>query len=412
MKAIVILPTYNEKDNIAKMIPVLEDSVFPRIKKWEMAILVADDTSPDGTADVVRNLMKKYKNIHLLSGPKEGLGAAYIRAMDHAITKLGADVVFEMDADFFHDPQKIPEFLEKIDEGYDFVIGTRYSGGGSIPTNWALKRKFYSIVGNLVVRSIFMRFSIHDWTGGYRAIKKEVFLKEKSKLSVFKGYRFQVGFLHKAVQDGFKVAEVPFHATDRTMGRSKMEGAETIIDTLQYVIYARILELKRVIKFLIVGGTGFVVQLLTQELSIRTGLMLLLAGALLGPLAGLGLHEKKDILADALGAGAGAEAAILSNFLFNNFWTFNDTKHIKEQLPFLGRLLSFNLASLGSIVIQFAAIGIADLLLGPTLHILNYSLKTRIVVLFPTIIFLVIPLNYLIYNKLIWKTQYLKKEKK
>ena len=114
MKAVIIIPTYNEKGNIEKLIGVLEEEVFPPIKNYEMAILVADDTSPDGTADVVRQLMGKYKNLEIIVGKKEGLGAAYMRGMTYAIEKMNADVVFEMDADFFHDPKKVPEFLQKL----------------------------------------------------------------------------------------------------------------------------------------------------------------------------------------------------------------------------------------------------------------------------------------------------------
>ena len=182
MKVVVILPTYNEKGNIERLIPVLEEEIFPKIKNHAMHILVADDNSPDGTADEVRKLIKKYANIHLSVGEKKGLGAAYVRAMTYAIEQMKADVMFEMDADFFHDPHKIPEFLQKIDKEYDLVVGTRYSGGGSIPKNWGLHRKLFSVFGNLIVRTILTRFWIHDWTGGFRALKKEVFLKEKDKI--------------------------------------------------------------------------------------------------------------------------------------------------------------------------------------------------------------------------------------
>ena len=149
-----------------------------------MNILVADDNSPDGTAQEVKKLMEKWKNLDINVGEKKGLGAAYIRAMNYAIEN-GAEVMFEIDADLQHDPQKIPEFLKKIDDGYDMVIGTRYSNGGSIPSAWPVQRKMFSILGNILVRLILLKFSIHDWTGGYRAVKKEVFLKEKSELTDF-----------------------------------------------------------------------------------------------------------------------------------------------------------------------------------------------------------------------------------
>lgn len=371
-KAIIILPTYNEKGNIEKIIPVLIEEVFSKIETWDMRILVADDTSPDGTAEIVKDMMKKYKQVYLLEGPKQGLGAAYIRAMDYAIKELDADVVFEMDADFFHDPKKIPEFLKKIDDGYDFVVGTRYSAGGSIPSNWAPKRKFYSIIGNLVVRIIFTRFSIHDWTGGYRAIKKEVFLKEKNKLAIFKGYRFQVGFLHTAVQDGFKIAEVPFQAKDRTTGTSKMEGAETIIDTLQYVVSARIKELMfgKFGKFLVVGGVGFIVNALVLELLVK--------------------------FADWHPAGAnlvGAAFAIFSNYNFNNLWTFKEQKSA-SLTSYLTRLVGFYASSsFGVIFIQTGTIFVGTHVIGEQYYFIYFIFGTGLLLIW----------NFTMYSKFIWK---------
>lgn len=384
-KAIIILPTYNEKENIEKIISILEDEVFPKITSWNLGILVADDNSPDGTAKVVKDLMHKYKNLAINQGEKRGLGAAYVRGMTYAIEKMNADVVFELDSDLQHDPKKVPQFLKKIDEGYDFVIGTRYSAGGSIPSTWGIHRKFLSVFGNLLIRFIFMRWYIHDWTGGYRAFTKDVFLKEKEKIKKFTGYHFQVGTLINVIHDGYKVAEVPFHFSDRTAGKSKIPGLKTIVQTLSFVIIERIKELQRLLKFLVVGGTGFVVQLLFQEGSVRL-----------------------FMVSHPTGVAIGAETAIISNFLFNNFWTFNDTKKLKQQDNFFIRLIKFNITSLGAIIIQYLADFLAELAFGPTIYLFGHGIPTRIIILFPTIIFLVIPLNYLIYNKIIWKTQYLK----
>ncbi len=262
MKVVIVIPTYNEKGNIERLIKILENDIFPQIKSHDMNILVADDNSPDGTGDEVKKMMKKWNNIDLSVGEKKGLGAAYIRGMSYAIDKMNAEIMFEMDADLSHDPNKIPEFLNKIDRGYDMVIGTRYSNGGSIPANWGVSRKMFSIFGNLLVRSILMRFSIHDWTGGFRALRKKVFLKEKPELTSFLGYTFQVSFLHKTLHDGFKVAEIPIKFTDRTLGRSKIAPKEYIVDLLKYIIIARIREIVHgpFGKFLVVGGTGFIVN--------------------------------------------------------------------------------------------------------------------------------------------------------
>src|SRR5260370_75034 len=131
MKVVIIIPTYNEKGNIEKLVSILQEDIFPQIKDHDMNILIADDNSPDGTAEEVKSLQGKWKNLFLNSAEKKGLGAAYVRAMTYAIGQLKADVMFEMDGDLSHDPTKIPLFLKKIDEGFDMVIGTRYSEGGS-----------------------------------------------------------------------------------------------------------------------------------------------------------------------------------------------------------------------------------------------------------------------------------------
>lgn len=411
MKVVVITATYNEKGNIEHLISILEEEVFPKIKNHDMHILVADDNSPDGTGQAVINLMRKWKNLGINSGEKKGLGAAYLRAMNFAVEKMNADIVFEIDADLSHDPREIPNFLKKIEEGYDIVTGTRYSNGGSMPENWPLHRKAFSIVGNSLVRIITFRFFIYDWTGGYRAIKKEVFLKERGKLAAFQGYTFQVAFLYKSLLDGYKVGHVPIHFKDRTLGRSKIAPVEYIMNLLSYVIMERIREFKRFVKFLIIGGSGFFLQLFAQELSVKTGVAYSVA-QLISPLVfALTQHHAFYALRDAVAGGIGAETAILSNFLWNNSWTFRDTVGIKERSPLIIRLLKFNFASLGSIFIQATSIWIFVRLLGETLTIFSYTIPTRVVVVIPTIILFIIPLNYFIYNRIIWKTQFLKNEK-
>lgn len=385
MKIFVIPATYNEKENIGRLITVMEEEVFPKIKNHDMHIIVADDNSPDGTALEVKKLMKKYKNLDVNMDEKKGLGAAYLRVMNYAIQKKDADVVISIDADFQFNPHDIPRFINRLQEGYDMVVQTRYSEGGSIPVNWPIKRKIFSRVANNFVRIVFWSLDRHDWTGGYRAIRKEVFNKIAPQMKGFDGYIFQIAFLHKAIRSGFRISEVPVNFSDRKLGNSKIAPLDYIFDILKFVITTRLSEISRFIKFLFVGGTGFAIQLLAQEGSVLIG------------------------ASNPVAVALGAEAAILSNFLLNNFWTFSDTKKIKERGSFLSRLLKFNFASLGSILIQFLADFIAEIFIGPVVNVYNLLFPTRIIVLIPTIIFLVIPLNYLIYNKLIWRTDRLKK---
>ncbi|MCL5746901.1 MAG: glycosyltransferase family 2 protein [Patescibacteria group bacterium] len=372
MKAVIIIPTYNEKGNIEKLINILEEEIFPQIKNHDMNILVADDNSPDGTAEQAGVLAKKWKNIDITVGEKRGLGAAYVRAMTYAVEKMNADVMFEMDADLQHDPKKIPDFLKKIDEGYDMAIGTRYSGGGSIPQNWPIQRKMFSVFGNLLVRTILLKFSIHDWTGGYRALKKEVFLREKEELNSFKGYTFQVSFLNKAVRDGFKIAEVPFHFEDRTLGDSKIAPISYIIDLLKYVIAASIKEklFGPFGKFLVVGGTGFVIQAIILRVLVE-------------------LFRYDPTAANLLGA----VVAIFSNYNLNNLWTFKSEKFVGIS-QYLWKMLNFYATSaIGVIIIQAGIIFLGDTFLGKKYYFIYFIFGTAILLVY----------NFTVYRFIIWR---------
>lgn len=372
MKIVVIPATYNEKGNIERLITILEEEAFPTIKNHDMHILVADDNSPDGTADVVRSLMKKWKNLDVSLGEKKGLGAAYIRAMSFAIDKMGADVVCEIDADLSHDPREIPNFIKKIDEGYDFVVGTRYSNGGSMPQNWPFIRKLFSVTANLIVRSITGRFGIHDWTGGYRALKKQVFIKEKEKVMSYQGYTFQVAFLFNAVMDGFKVGEVPIHFADRTLGRSKIAPLEYIVNLLVYVITARIKELifGKFGKFLVVGGLGFAENAIILKVLVD-------------------YSHWNPSLANLIGAAV----AIFSNYNFNNLWTFRNQR-IKGVGAYLWKMVNFYATSaFGVIFIQTGTIFLGDTFIGRKYYFIYFLIGTALLLIW----------NFTIYNRFIWK---------
>ncbi|HUQ85148.1 MAG TPA: glycosyltransferase [Candidatus Limnocylindrales bacterium] len=384
MNIVVISPTYNEIVNIEKLIPLLIEEIFPQVKNHNMQLLIVDDNSPDGTAAEVEKLMKKFKNVALLKGEKKGLGAAYARGMKYAMDKMKADAVMEFDADFQHDPKDIPRLIKAMDHGADLVIGSRYVPGGAIPPEWGFHRKLISRLGGLFAQIILLTFNVHDMTSGYK-LTKSSFLKNVDLDHLYsKYYAYKLHILRDVMNQKAKVIEVPIIFYERKEGSSKITRKD-LFDSLYVVIRLRIRDSARFIKFLIVGGTGFIVQLLMIDLFIRAG--------------------SEQFIASMIGG----EAAILSNFFLNNIWTFKDTTSIKEHGGFLQRLIKFNLASLGSIGIQGAVTYIAVNRLGENLNIFGQSTHTAKIILFPTIIFLVIPLNYFVYNKIIWKTQKLKK---
>lgn len=363
-KVVIILPTYNESANIADLITALFTQA-DNIKQWEIGVLVVDSSSPDGTADKVRLLQKSHTHLNLLVTGKHGLGKAYLDGFDYAIRKLQADVVFEMDADLSHDPNDIPKFLKEIEKGADFVIGTRYSKGGSIPANWALHRKILSIGANLIVRLGFMNLRQTEWTNGFRAIKKWVIQKIIPQMGNYTGYVFQVAFLDKTIKAGAKIAEVPVHFVDRTEGKSKISAPQYTFQTLWYVFTH-----SSFIKFAIVGFSGMFIDVgMAAVLWKQVGLPILIANRI------------------------SMEIAVISNYLFNNFWAFGHKKHT-ELLKHVLAFLKFNVVALGSFVIQELGIRLGIAFFGQ-----EYALMYKIF----TIAFVVIPYSYILYNKVIWK---------
>lgn len=390
-KAIVIIPTYNEAENLPITIEKLAD-IFINIKNWQMQILVVDDSSPDGTAAVVKQLQKKYSFLKLLVNEKKaGLGSAYLKGMDQAFNNLNADLVFEFDADLSHDPGKIPQMLEHVESGSDLVLGSRYIKGGSIPQNWGLHRKFLSVFGNLFIRLVMCDFSINDWTTGFRAIKKELYQAVANELESerFFGYTFQIGFLNKARQKKFKINEVAFAFKDREIGKSKI-GPEYIKNTLLYIMKVRIQEIfnSRIFKFAAVGLTGALVQL--SSLTLYRFLIPDFQYAFFSDFT----------LATILST----ETAIICNFILNNLWTFADRK-IKNQ-SILKKFLEFNLASMGSLVIQMLVATIGENTIGLfklfTLPIVSIDVDTGMIYAV-TGILIGMFWNFFAYNNFIWK---------
>ncbi|MFW6110401.1 MAG: polyprenol monophosphomannose synthase [Patescibacteria group bacterium] len=235
MKIVICIPTYNERENIGPLLKALQEK-GQALGEHDFAFLVVDDNSPDGTQDVVKEIMEKNKNVHLLTGEKKGLGVATMRGFDYSVNTLGADVVVTMDADFSHSPQDVPRLIQKLEEGSDFVIGSRYVEGGSIPSEWGLHRKILSFFGNVVARVLGV-WRVHDQTPAFRAIRSDVLEKTNLK-NMPDGYAFQIALVCRANDAGARFAEVPIHFVDRTEGQSKMP-ARTIFETLWFLIKYR-----------------------------------------------------------------------------------------------------------------------------------------------------------------------------
>jgi dolichol-phosphate mannosyltransferase len=222
--ACIVLPTYNEAQNIRRLL----DELFEEDKKHPQAdlhVLVVDDSSPDGTADVVRAYPNKQVSL-LLRKEKAGLGAAYVAGMSHCLNELNPHVILEMDADFSHDPRDVFRLIDAVLDGADFVIGSRYVDGGSIPDDWGFHRKLISKAANGYTRTVLNIKDVKDCTGGFRAIRASALATIDLSVLDVKGYVFQVSLLDAFIRRGYEVREIPIAFSDRAAGHSKMRAAD------------------------------------------------------------------------------------------------------------------------------------------------------------------------------------------
>lgn len=212
-KTLVIIPTYNEMENIPKLIPIVlsqDDSIN---------ILIVDDNSQDGTAQYVIEQKNINNRIHLLQREKKlGLGTAYIAGFKYALQN-GYDYIFEMDADFSHEPTEIPNFLKAI-KNYDLVLGSRYIDGVRV-LNWPMRRLLLSFFASVYTR-IITGMPIRDATGGFKCFRRNVLESIDLDKVQSNGYSFQIEMTFKAYKKGFKIKEIPIVFLDRVKGTSKM----------------------------------------------------------------------------------------------------------------------------------------------------------------------------------------------
>lgn len=216
MKTLVILPTYNEGENIEPILTEVTKTLD------DANILVIDDSSEDGTAEIVKRFMQKNSLVKLISRPKkQGLGSAYLHGFKWGLER-GFECFVEMDSDFSHDPHQLPELIRPISEGYDLVIGSRYIPGGVIP-QWSLARRIISKGGNVYAR-LLLGVPIRDLTSGYRAFSARAFSLFNLDDVKAEGYGFQIELALKVNNGGGKVTEVPIRFIDRQFGTSKMSS--------------------------------------------------------------------------------------------------------------------------------------------------------------------------------------------
>jgi len=393
MKFVVVIPTYNEKENIKRTINALQSS-FKSILGHEMHILVTDANSPDKTADEVRDLIKQDSNIHLIvEKEKRGLGVAYSGAMNYAFDVIKADSVITFDADLSHDAKKIPEFVKAIEDGADFVCGTRYKKGGGIPPEWGIHRKLLSRLGNLYARVLYLESGVTDFTSGYKGFTKKVYQKIRDKISVHGGYTFAISTNIEPIREGFSVSEIPYHFVDRVKGKSKMKS-EYFFNAFLFVTKIRILDFfaSRFGKVFVAGGVGAVLQLVTYGVVFHPVIEFsnVFNLAFDSFLFGVKIHPR-FLLSQFLAI----EVGVASSYLANNYWAFSDKKRSGFKL-FTG-FFKNNTIIAGAILIQ--------LVIGQSLAFLFGSGILRNYVYQVVGILVGLFWNFHFYKKVIWKSK-------
>jgi dolichol-phosphate mannosyltransferase len=214
-KAVLCLPTYNERENLEPMLRALGNK--------GVRVLVIDDNSPDGTGPLADQLATELDYVDVLHRErKEGLGPAYLAGFRRALSD-GAELVLEMDCDFSHDPNDVPRLLAAVEGGADLALGSRYAPGGGV-RNWGLLRRVISAGGSLYAR-VLLGVKVRDLTGGFKCYRRAVLERIDLDAVETKGYAFQIETTYRALRAGFKVVEVPITFADREVGGSKMSKA-------------------------------------------------------------------------------------------------------------------------------------------------------------------------------------------
>ncbi|MDQ3239598.1 MAG: glycosyltransferase [bacterium] len=379
----VIAPTYNEQDNIGELITRVLDQQKFLDPNDQLHVVVSDSHSSDNTGQIVKEIEQRNPRVHYLDVVERGLGLGIIKGFEYGIDSLKADIVISLDADLSHPPSVIPPMVEKIKQGYDWVVGSRFVKGGK--NELEFHRRFFSYMANSYARFMMGIYSLHEFTASYRALSAPMFKKIDLDAVPWRSKSFiiQPALAYELYTKKAKYFEVPIVFVDRRAGRSKINTALYIRELLLFALKIRLRKSKQFLKFVIVGSTGFIINTF-----------------------GLIIFHKVFHLSESFSASLGAEIAIISNFLLNNYWTF---KHIKTNNQGIwGRFvkfLKFNLSSFGAIAIQFVLLELGRRYITPNLPISDTLKREVYLVYYIFAVGLGLIYNYIMYSRVIWKKQ-------
>lgn len=369
MKVVIVIPTYNEAENVSRLLPMLQEE-FSKITKHEMHVLFVDGNSTDRTQEIVLGYSNEHPWVHLMvEKEKEGIGAAYMKGFKKAMRELSAEVVMEMDGDLQHDPKEIVKFLDAIDNGADYVIGSRYIKGGSIPQEWEGYRKFLSWGGSTFARVVLGIWNVKDFTTGFKASRVKGVLDQIDFNEVRSaGFAYKIDLLYKTYKLGAKIVEVPITFGLRDRGSSKIEQ-NTFLDSLKVVLSIRIQESQSFLKFAIVGFAGTIVDFTFANLL------------------------KYENIQGNVAATASALIAMATTFALNNLWSFNHSK-IKGSVAIAKKFVPYTILSTIPVILRYFIVGFSENLFGDTFLVYNLAIVFSVGIgLF---------WNYFTYSKFIW----------
>jgi len=376
MKVVVITPTYNEKLNIGSMIEAWL-KIAKENPKYQFEIVDLDGNSPDGTGEITQKYAQQFKNVHLLSGPRRGMGKELIGAYRYAMEKLKAEVIIPIDVDFQFDPFLAPKLLAKIDEGYDVVVASRKVPGGG--TNFTFFRKLTNFVSDTLLAYYWAGIKeVKDHAGLFKAMRVKGVLDkvDLDKIDVV-GFAVNMRLIYELSKVTKKFYEVPAFFGKRRAGQETTVGLKSskwfvkyVFETVLQTTKIRLERSAQFFKFATVGFIGYIVNASTLYLFANV----------------LGLVEWASW-------GLSTELAIISNFTWNNLWTFK-AKKISGLGNILKKFLQFNGTSLGALLIQTVAGTIGTTIFGA---------QYRQLLLPFIVLFLVLPYNYFMYTHVIWR---------
>lgn len=357
MRLVVNIPTYNEKENIEEIIKLVlaQQKKIPNI---DLHVLISDSHSPDKTGEIVKKITNTNPKVHYLDVKEKGLGIGVVKGHKYAIDKLKADILAQMDGDLSHDPATLPLMIDQINKGFDLVIGSRLMKGGK--NLLGLHRRIFTRGSAYYSKITWGSFNITEYTNSYRVFTRRLF--EKIDFSTVpwksKTYIIQPAFLYAAIKTGAKIKEVPITFIDRKKGYSKAKIIAYTLDVLKFGIKVRFEKSKTFIKFLMVGGTSYLINAVALGLLYRGAIYSrqVLNEPLLGFIPTIDNAQKILFISiDRLFVASviSIELSIIFNFILHDKWTFKNRSHDDSSIL---RFIKFNLTSIGSPIIQLASI--------------------------------------------------------